>query len=114
MWDSERCEYLKLQGLDAGVSTYVLHQMHGMSAIEQSMRRGIYGSNEIIVPIKSFIRLLFLEVLNPFYVFQILSFILWICDDYVYYAIVILFMSGCSIVMAVLQTQRVTLISFIK
>lgn len=75
------------------------------------MRRGVYGNNEIVVPVKGFFTLLGLEVLNPFYVFQLFSFCLWISDDYVYYAMVILTMSACGIVMAVLQTRRVSLLN---
>ncbi|KAJ8686576.1 hypothetical protein QAD02_022370 [Eretmocerus hayati] len=106
VWDAERCEYLKLRGLDTGVLCSQLHQMPGLTGAQQSMRSGVYGLNEIIVPVKGFFTLLALEVLNPFYVFQLLSFCLWMYDNYVYYAMVILGMSGCGIVMAVLQTRR--------
>jgi cation-transporting ATPase 13A3/4/5 len=68
----------------------------------------VYGSNEIIVPINGIITLLFLEVLNPFYVFQLFSFCLWFADDYMFYALAILAMSVFGIVMAVLQTRRVS------
>lgn len=70
-------------------------------------RRAVYGMNEIIVPMRSVMALLFLEVLNPFYIFQIFSFTLWIVDNYVYYALCILAMSCCSIVIAVIQTRKV-------
>jgi magnesium-transporting ATPase (P-type) len=71
-------------------------------------RRVVYGSNEIIVPIYGIITLLFLEVLNPFYVFQLFSFCLWFADDYMYYALAILAMSVFGIVMAILQTRKVS------
>ena len=71
-------------------------------------RRIVYGNNEIIVPIHGVIKLLFLEVLNPFYVFQLFSFCLWFADDYMYYALAILAMSVFGIVMAVLQTRKVS------
>jgi cation-transporting ATPase 13A2 len=107
VWDTEKCEYLKLRGLDTRVLSSTLHQTPELSAIQQSMRRGVYGNNEIVVPVKGFLTLLGLEVLNPFYVFQLFSFCLWISDDYVYYAMVILCMSACGVIMAVLQTRRV-------
>ncbi|XP_012276995.1 probable cation-transporting ATPase 13A3 isoform X2 [Orussus abietinus] len=106
VWDTERGEFLKLKGLDAGVPTATLHQMPGLSFQEQFMRRNVYGNNEIMIPVKSFLTLFFLEVLNPFYVFQIFSFCLWISDDYLHYALAILAMSVCGIIMAVLQTRR--------
>ena len=107
IWDNDRGEYLKLVGLDKDVTTSNLHQSPGLNAVQQSMRRGIYGANEIVVPVKGFLTLLALEVLNPFYVFQLFSFCLWIYDDYYYYALVILSMSVCGIIMAVLQTRKV-------
>lgn len=68
----------------------------------------VYGKNEIVVPMKGVMALLFLEVLNPFYVFQFFSFILWFADDYVYYAIAILVMSAISVIMTVIQTRNVS------
>lgn len=70
-------------------------------------RRCVYGNNEIVIQVKSILTLLCLEVLNPFYVFQLFSFCLWIADNYYYYAMVILAMSSVGIIMAVFQTRRV-------
>ncbi|XP_066597773.1 polyamine-transporting ATPase 13A3 isoform X2 [Prorops nasuta] len=106
VWDVERSEFLKLRGLDTGVLTSSLHQMQGLSPQEQYMRRSVYGNNEIVIPVKSIFALLCLEVLNPFYVFQLFSFALWVADDYYYYAMVILGMSSVGIIMAVFQTRK--------
>ncbi|XP_068983430.1 polyamine-transporting ATPase 13A3 isoform X1 [Bombus flavifrons] len=106
VWDPERSEFLKLRGLDVGVLTSTLHQMQGLNSLEQHMRRCVYGNNEIVIQVKSILTLLCLEVLNPFYVFQLFSFCLWIADNYYYYAMVILAMSSVGIIMAVFQTRR--------
>ncbi|XP_014236851.1 cation-transporting ATPase 13A2 isoform X1 [Trichogramma pretiosum] len=106
IWEADRGEYMKLRGLDTGVVTSSLHQMSGLSAAQQFMRRGVYGANEIVVPVSSLLTLILLEVLNPFYVFQIFSFALWISDNYIYYALVILSMSVCGVIMASVQTRR--------
>lgn len=71
-------------------------------------RRAVYGRNEIVVPLRGIIALLFLEVLNPFYVFQFFSFILWFADNYIYYAVAILIMSAASIIMTIIQTRNVS------
>uniref|UniRef100_A0A673YDV5 ATPase 13A3 n=1 Tax=Salmo trutta TaxID=8032 RepID=A0A673YDV5_SALTR len=42
-------------------------------------------------------RSLLLQVLNPFYIFQLFSVILWSADEYYYYAVAIVFMSVISI-----------------
>lgn len=71
-------------------------------------RRVVYGKNEIAVPMKSIFSLLFLEVLNPFYVFQLFSFALWFADDYTSYAMAIAAMSVFSITGAIIQTRKVS------
>ncbi|KZC05774.1 putative cation-transporting ATPase 13A3 [Dufourea novaeangliae] len=106
VWDPERAEFLKLRGLDVDVLTSTLHQMQGLNYHEQHMRRCVYGNNEIMIPVKSMVTLLCLEILNPFYVFQLLSFCLWVADNYYYYAMAILSMSSVGILMAVFQTRR--------
>ncbi|XP_067207720.1 polyamine-transporting ATPase 13A3 isoform X2 [Linepithema humile] len=106
VWDAERSEFLKLRGLDTDILTSTLHQAQGLDSQEQYIRRNVYGNNEIVVPVKCIFTLLCLEVLNPFYVFQLFSFGLWIADDYYYYAMVIITMSAAGIMMAVFQTRQ--------
>uniref|UniRef100_A0A3P8NGV9 Cation-transporting P-type ATPase N-terminal domain-containing protein n=1 Tax=Astatotilapia calliptera TaxID=8154 RepID=A0A3P8NGV9_ASTCA len=78
----------------------------GLSPQEQSSRRSIYGPNLINVPVKPWIRLLFEEILNPFYVFQLFGIVLWISDNYYYYATVVLVLSAGSIVYSLYETRR--------
>nr|CAD7406440.1 unnamed protein product [Timema poppensis] len=105
IWDEDKCEFFKLAGLDEAVSTACLHQQQGLTLEGQKLRI-VYGNNEIVVPVKGIITLLFLEVLNPFYVFQLFSFCLWFADDYIYYAMAILAMSAFGIIMAIIQTRK--------
>ena len=57
----------------------------------------VYGPNDIKVPFHSIGTLLVKEVLNPFYVFQIASVILWMANEYYYYAVAIIVMSLVSV-----------------
>lgn len=66
----------------------------------------VYGDNQIDVPIKSWIALLFLEALNPFYVFQVFSVILWFTYNYYYYACVIILMTAFGIFFSIRQTLK--------
>ena len=50
-----------------------------------------------------------LQVMNPFYVFQIASIILWLCDNYYYYAACILFISLVSVGISLYETKRVSM-----
>ncbi|XP_073848931.1 polyamine-transporting ATPase anne boleyn isoform X2 [Musca autumnalis] len=105
-WNSQTQSFDKLQGLDVDVSNAYFHQQHGLSQQERVARRLVYGPNEITVPYKDVKTLLFLEVLNPFYVFQIFSVVLWFAYDYYYYACVIVLMSVFGITMSIIQTKK--------
>jgi cation-transporting P-type ATPase 13A2 len=69
-------------------------------------RRLVYGDNKIDVPIKSWVELLFLEALNPFYVFQVFSVALWFSYNYYYYACVIIIMTAFGIILSIRQTLK--------
>ncbi|KAM9855577.1 polyamine-transporting ATPase 13A2 isoform 2-T3 [Aulostomus maculatus] len=78
----------------------------GLSPLEQSLRRRVYGPNLIDVPVKSYLKLLFEEVLNPFYMFQIFSITLWMIDEYYYYATCIFVISLLSISISLYETRK--------
>lgn len=103
LWDPDNKTFYRLPGLDCGQTAQELHYYRGLSWTEQVRRRIIYGENSIKVPIVPIHRLLFLEALNPFYIFQIFSVALWYSDDYVYYATVIVLTSAISLVSEVYQ-----------
>lgn len=109
IWDAEKQEFVKLKGLDKGVSSEILHRSKGLTKNEEFIRRQVFGPNEIVVKESTILELLFLEVLNPFYIFQLFSFVLWFSDNYYYYATAILLMSVFGITMTVIQTRRVSL-----
>ncbi|XP_059188921.1 cation-transporting ATPase 13A2 isoform X2 [Centropristis striata] len=83
----------------------------GLTHLEQSLRRRMYGPNLIDVPVKPYLKLLFEEVLNPFYVFQVFSVTLWLIDHYYFYAICIIVISIISIIISLydIRQQSVTL-----
>ncbi|XP_015243066.1 PREDICTED: probable cation-transporting ATPase 13A2 isoform X1 [Cyprinodon variegatus] len=78
----------------------------GLSPQDQSLRRCMFGANIIDVPVKSYMRLLFEEVLNPFYIFQIFSITLWTIDEYYYYALCIFIISVISISLSLYETRK--------
>lgn len=81
--------------------------MHELNVGQQNLfRRLVYGDNKIDVQIKSWVTLLFLEALNPFYVFQVFSVILWFAYNYYYYACVIILMTAFGIFMSIRQTLK--------
>lgn len=110
VWDEHAKCFNKLRGLDTNVPSIVLHQTEGLTETQQYARRLVYGANTIYIPLKSVMTLLFLESLNPFYVFQVFSVILWFCYNYYYYAVVIILMTGFGITMSIIQTRKVSVL----
>ncbi|XP_063707485.1 polyamine-transporting ATPase 13A3 isoform X3 [Culicoides brevitarsis] len=106
IWDPQMGTFLPLRGLDMNVPSTTLHHQKGLSEQEQYARRLIYGFNQIVIPMRGILTLLFLEVLNPFYVFQVFSVCLWFSYDYYYYASVIILMSGFGITLSIIQTRK--------
>ncbi|XP_044076314.1 polyamine-transporting ATPase 13A3-like isoform X3 [Siniperca chuatsi] len=84
---------------DVKVSCASIHSDHssGLSKTLQDYRALFFGENEIAVRVPSLFKLLIKEVLNPFYIFQLFSVVLWSAEDYYYYATAIIFMSVISI-----------------
>lgn len=108
-WNNNTNRFQRINGLDLNIPCSYYHQQRGLPVHEQISRRIVFGDNEITVPLRDFKTLLFLEVLNPFYVFQLFSVILWFTYDYYYYACVILLMSVFGITVSVLQTKKVSI-----
>ncbi|KAM9762569.1 polyamine-transporting ATPase 13A3 isoform 3-T3 [Menidia menidia] len=99
-WNDGIQNFEVLTGLeDLQISCSTLHAEHGagLTRNQQEYRKLFFGVNEISVKVPSVFKLLIKEVLNPFYIFQLFSVILWSADEYYYYAVAIVFMSVISI-----------------
>uniref|UniRef100_A0A8C4DJ75 Polyamine-transporting ATPase 13A3 n=1 Tax=Dicentrarchus labrax TaxID=13489 RepID=A0A8C4DJ75_DICLA len=99
-WNDVMQNFEFYKGLeDVKVSCASIHSDHssGLSKTLQEYRMLFFGENEIAVRVPSLFKLLIKEVLNPFYIFQLFSVILWSAEDYYYYATAIVFMSVISI-----------------
>ncbi|XP_031724671.1 polyamine-transporting ATPase 13A2 isoform X2 [Anarrhichthys ocellatus] len=107
IWMAQKGAFCRVSVLNENWTRKDLYDFQkGLSHLEQSSRRRMYGPNLIDVPVKPYIRLLFEEVLNPFYVFQVFSIILWMVDRYYLYAICIFVISVCSIVFSLYEIRK--------
>ncbi|KAH9529860.1 hypothetical protein DERF_003718 [Dermatophagoides farinae] len=106
VWDNDSKEFYKVRGLDKDIKCTYFYNQKGLTASEQKQRRKIYGLNEIEVTVQTVMQILFQEVLEPFYIFQVFSLIVWTCDSYYYYASCIVVMSALSLTSSVIQTRR--------
>ncbi|KAG1696656.1 putative cation-transporting ATPase W08D2.5 [Nymphon striatum] len=108
IWFNDVGCFKQLKTLNENFTCSYLHEQHnGLNVQQQIQRRRLFGINQIKVPIDSILKLLFLEVLNPFYVFQVFSVSLWFSDEYEQYATVIVLMSIASISISVYQLKNV-------
>ncbi|CAN3376596.1 hypothetical protein DIURU_002655 [Diutina rugosa] len=78
----------------------------GVSQSLHDQRLEVFGLNQIAIETKSTRQLLVDEVLHPFYVFQVFSVLLWLADNYYYYASCIFVISGASIINSLIETKR--------
>ena len=108
VWSSRERVFLRLKGYDEGHPVHKFSTVYsqGLRSDQQSVQQTLYGQNTIDVEVKSYIRLLFEEVLNPFYIFQIASIVLWSLDNYYYYAACIFVISAISCGISLYETRR--------
>uniref|UniRef100_A0A8C5MPF4 Polyamine-transporting ATPase 13A3 n=1 Tax=Leptobrachium leishanense TaxID=445787 RepID=A0A8C5MPF4_9ANUR len=107
-WSDLEHAFLFIYGLDEGVQCSEIHTTHngGLSKELHDYRKLFYGINDITVKVPSVFKLLIKEVLNPFYIFQLFSVILWSTDEYYYYAAAIVLMSVISIISSLYTIKK--------
>ncbi|XP_069105688.1 polyamine-transporting ATPase 13A3-like [Argopecten irradians] len=107
IWEQDVRSFVQLQDLSYNTKCSTLQEsFQGLTQREQAQKRVIYEDNLIDVEVKSYWRLFIEEVMNPFYIFQIFSIILWLMDNYYYYAACIFLISLISITVSLRQIKK--------
>ncbi|CAH2099177.1 unnamed protein product [Euphydryas editha] len=108
IWDAIRAQWLRLAGIERGVTCAQIHATAARPPCSERRLRilNIYGLNEIKVPVQSILTLIILEVFNPFYVFQLFTIAVWLAEPYYYYCIAIILMSTFGVATSVIQTKK--------
>ncbi|KAM9687024.1 polyamine-transporting ATPase 13A2 isoform 1-T1 [Trichechus inunguis] len=107
VWIETQQAFCQVSMLDRGHTCDDIHRSQsGLSLQDQTVRKTIYGPNEITVPVKSYLQLLVDEALNPFYGFQAFSIMLWLADRYYWYALCIFLISAISICLSLYKTRK--------
>ncbi|XP_063772481.1 probable cation-transporting ATPase 13A4 [Pseudophryne corroboree] len=113
IWDDCEKQFTKAGVLEDHYTCSSIHENfgYGFANEEQDVRRRICGPNIIDVGVVPIWKLLFKEVLNPFYVFQLFSVCLWFAEEYIEYSVAIIIMSLICIGLSVytLRQQSVKL-----
>ena len=87
-------------------SNIVENYSAGLNPNEVLYMRQIFGICDIDIKISSCGKILFDELTDPFYLFQVYSVILWYCTEYYYYASVIVVLAVISLVLSVYGTYK--------
>ena len=95
---------LKAQ-LDTTNEQIIQECCQGLTPEEYEHQRLIYGICDLDIKIKSFLRLLFEEFTDPFYIFQVASVILWFLNEYKLYASIIIAMTLVSLFVGTYETR---------
>ncbi|XP_032238659.2 polyamine-transporting ATPase 13A3 isoform X2 [Nematostella vectensis] len=107
MWHADEGVFKLLRALDQEKTINQIYEhAPGLSVHIAQERLQLYGSNLIDVAVKSYGRLFLEQSMNPFYIFQLFSILLWCTNDYYYYASAIFIMSLGSIIITIRQTKQ--------
>ncbi|KAM4693456.1 putative cation-transporting ATPase 13A4 [Discoglossus pictus] len=108
VWDQVEQRFQRAGILDDTLSCYDIHSKFasGITTEEQNIRRSICGPNAIEVDIVPIWKLLFKEVLNPFYAFEACSLALWLAVGFIEYSIAVIIMTLISIIFTVHDLRK--------
>jgi cation-transporting ATPase 13A3/4/5 len=85
----------------------------GLNEDELIYQTKIFGKSDLDIKIESIFALIIKEVTDPFYIFQVFSVTLWMLNDYVQYAVIIIITTLISLIFTVYET-RVNLVNIQK
>ncbi|XP_004603054.2 probable cation-transporting ATPase 13A5 [Sorex araneus] len=107
-WDNLEKRFQKVGSLEDSNSCYDIHHTFGLglTSEEQEIRRLVCGPNAIEVEIQPIWKLLVKQVLNPFYVFQAFTLILWLSLSYIEYSVAIIILTVLSIILTVYDLRQ--------
>ncbi|XP_015264765.1 PREDICTED: probable cation-transporting ATPase 13A5 [Gekko japonicus] len=108
VWDVSAKQFQRIGSLEDSNTCYEIHHKFadGLTTQEQDFRKLVCGPNAIEVEICPIWKLLFKEVLNPFYVFQAFTLTLWISQGYIEYSVAIIILSVISIALTTYDLRQ--------
>ncbi|XP_069473528.1 probable cation-transporting ATPase 13A4 isoform X2 [Ambystoma mexicanum] len=108
VWDTSENQFVKIGALEDQYSCADIHSKFGsgLTSEEQEIRQLICGPNAIEVEITPIWKLLFKEVLNPFYLFQAGALGLWIALGYYEVSAAIIIMTLISIIITIYDLRQ--------
>nr|XP_060623235.1 probable cation-transporting ATPase 13A5 [Anolis sagrei ordinatus] len=108
IWDVPGKAFIRVGSLEDSNTCYQIHQKFGdgLTGSQRELRKLVCGPNAIEIEIRPIWKLLFKEVLNPFYVFQTFSLTLWLSMGYYEFATFLVILSIISIGITVYDLRQ--------
>ncbi|XP_042734340.1 probable cation-transporting ATPase 13A5 [Lagopus leucura] len=108
VWDLSVKEFRKVGSLEDSNTCHSIHHKFGagLTGEERKIRQLVCGPNAIEVEIRPIWKLLFKEILNPFYVFQAFTLTLWLSQGYIEYSVAIIVLSVISVGLTVYDLRQ--------
>merc|ERR1719357_1033170 len=106
VWDETVQLFRKLRNIDEGLNQSDFFKMQGLSSSEVRARILEYGENFIKISVPPVLHLVIHEGLNPFFLFQAYTVILWTLQFYWKFAVIIAVTSVISVTVSVWETRR--------
>ncbi|NWU64687.1 AT135 ATPase, partial [Pterocles burchelli] len=108
IWDFSVKEFKKVGSLEDSNTCHSIHHKFGagLTREEQKIRQLVCGPNAIEVEVRPIWKLLFKEILNPFYVFQAFTLTLWLSQGYLEYTMAIIILSIISVCLTVYDLRQ--------
>ncbi|XP_060098774.1 probable cation-transporting ATPase 13A5 [Heteronotia binoei] len=108
LWDVSAKQFHRIGSLEDSNTCYEIHHKfaEGLTTEQQEFRKLVCGPNTIEVEISPIWKLLFKEILNPFYVFQAFTLTLWLSQNYFVYSSTIIFLSIIAITFTVYDLRQ--------
>ncbi|KAK7082436.1 hypothetical protein SK128_023001 [Halocaridina rubra] len=110
VWDEITCTFTRVQPLEPGSTFNSFHRREsGLSGRDAKSKKILFGENFMKIEILSIWQLLIQQAVNPFYIFQAYTIVLWCIQEYFLFSGCILGLSIISITAMVWETRKQTL-----
>uniref|UniRef100_A0A803TXP3 Cation-transporting ATPase n=1 Tax=Anolis carolinensis TaxID=28377 RepID=A0A803TXP3_ANOCA len=117
-WDVPGKAFVRVGSLEDSNTCYEIHRKFGdgLTKRQRDLRKLVCGPNAIEIEIQPIWKLLFKEILNPFYVFQAFTLTLWLSQGYYEFATALIILTIISIGLTVydLRQQSVKLHNLVE
>ncbi|KAG0705391.1 putative cation-transporting ATPase 13A3 [Chionoecetes opilio] len=107
VWEDATCTFARLRPTDHTPTFATFHNgAAGLQGDEAARHLDLFGENFMKIDVLSVWQVLIQQAINPFYIFQVFTVVLWCLQEYYLYSFCIVVLSVTSITLMVWETRR--------